>query len=109
MSSPICIKASVKGQAYYVNVGGAYFVQFLLDQPKGLPILIDWPFGEGSAASSAAQNAATSLRRDTPITAEGNCLRVHRYRGQDCLQLVGAISVTRPTPRSFIEAAAATA
>jgi hypothetical protein len=106
MRAPISIEACVKSQAYPINVGGRYIVQFLVSQAQGLPILIDWPFGEGSAASVAAHSAAASLRRATPITAEGNSLQVFRYRGEACLRLVGAIRVTRPTPQPFHEAAA---
>jgi hypothetical protein len=110
MASPIRIEGRLAERASAQMYGcGHYVVRLVLAQRTGEPILIEWPFGTGPAADIASHSAAQQLRKDQPLTVEGNHLQITRHRGAPALKLCGAVTVIRPVAQPFHEAATAVA
>jgi hypothetical protein len=67
--------------------GGQCVVRVLIDTGCGLPVLAERCFGTGPAASHAAGNAATAIRKGMQVTAHGKGLALHRHDNAQALRL----------------------
>lgn len=109
MGSRISISGTLASQATQASWAGRNnVVHLVVAVPTGLPIVLDWPFGDGATAGHCASSAASALRKGTPVTVTGQALTLTRHRGEPALRLTGAVHVDRPLQPSFTEAAEAT-
>ena len=110
MGAAIRIDGHLAERAAALRYGcGQYVVRLMLTQTHGERILVEWPFGQGAAADIAAHAAAQAMTKGMPLHVEGDHLLITRHQGAPVLKLAGAVTVVRPIPQPFHEAAAAAA
>ena len=103
MSTKVVVGGQLAEQAIYFMRRDQVFVVLLLIQVQGEVVLVEWAFGEGSAGSHAAGNAASSLRKGTEVVAHGCGLTRGKYRNEWHPKLIGVGRVDRPMPAHFTD------
>jgi hypothetical protein len=85
----IQIKGHLAAPASYRHfaAGGVVLVA-LIDQAGQLPLLAEWPMGEGPAASYAANAAARAMPKGASVTVHASGVKADRYLGQPVQRLL---------------------
>lgn len=103
----LCIPGRVAEPASYgLRMPGAHYVLQVLvaDDLSDKPYLAERDFGEGAAASIAAESAARHLRRGTPVVIHGHGLKDVRHRQSWVRRVIGCDLIEIPTQPTRTEA-----
>ena len=92
-----------------MHTDGTHAVLVLIAQAVGPHVLAERAYGRGPAASYAAGNAASAMRRGHEITAHGAAIRLGRFEQHAVLRLEGVDFIEHAAPRAHHEPQSATA